>query len=250
MKTLFSFIILVLLVLNFSSCGDDEPNIINYNIMEMKMVNVARQDTISYNFSYQEGLLKQATITGTNINLSYTATYDSNGKLEDAGNKRFEWDENKLIKIIDDNGIWIDITYNGNSPVSGEMKQFDNNNQIETISSLALSTEAGNLFDIEQIDASNQTITKHTFLVFDGRGNLFRSIWWFHFVGETMGAFRSGLLPDALFMFNNPGTYKYEFPAQSFERTIRYTYSYDDQGRVNRVNYTIGVDDYKLIISY
>ena len=214
------------------------------------MVDVARQDTITYNFSYQEGLLKQATISGMNINLSYSATQDSNGKLADAGNKRFEWDGNKLIKIIDDNGIWIDITYDGNSPVSGEMKQFDNNNQIETISTLALNTEAGNLFNIEQFDASNQTITKHTFLVFDGGANLFRSIWWFHYVGETMGAFRSGLLPDVLFMFNNPGTYIYEIPAQFFERTIRYTYSYDDQGRVISVNYTVGVDNFKLIISY
>ena len=164
MKTLFSFITVVLLVLNFSSCGDDEPNIVNYNIMEMKMVDVARQDTTTYNFSYQDGLLKQATISGMNINLSYTATYDSNGKLEDAGDKRFEWDGDKLIKIIDDNGIWIDIAYNGNSPVSGEMKQYDNNNQIETISTLSLSTKEGNLFDIDQFDASNQALTNHTFL--------------------------------------------------------------------------------------
>ncbi len=250
MRILLTLLAFVALVFNFSSCGDDEPNIVSYNIIEMKMVDVARQDTTTYNFSYQEGLLKQATISGMNINLSYTATYDSNGKLEDAGDKRFEWDGDKLIKIIDDNGIWIDIAYNGNSPVSGEMKQYDNNNQIETISTLSLSTKEGNLFGIDQFDASNQALTNHTFLVFDDRANLFRSIWWFHYVGETMGAFRSGLLPDALFMFNNPGTYIYKFPAQSFERTIRYTYSYDDRGRVNRVNYTVDVDDFKLIISY
>ena len=250
MRTLLSFIAIVVLVLSFSSCGDDEPNIVNYNVSEMKMVDVARQDTITYNFSYQDGLLKQATVSGMNINLSYTAIYDSNGKLEETGNKRFEWDGERLVKIIDDNGIWIDLVYNGNEPVSAEMKQFDNNNQVETLSTMTISTKGGNLIGIDQFDESDQALTKHTFLVFDDMANVFRSIWWFHYVGETMGSLRSGLLPDVLFMFNNPGTYIYQIPSQSFERTIRYVYSYDDRGRVNRVNYTVGQDNFKLIISY
>jgi len=250
MRTLFTLISLVALIFNFSSCGDDDPAVVNYKIMEMKMVNVARQDTITYNFSYQEGLLKQATISGLNIDISYTATYDSNGKVVEAGNKRFEWEGDKLVKIIDDNGIWIDLVYDGDEPISGELKQYDNNNQIVTIGALAISTSGGNLTGIEQFNISNQSLTKHTFSLFDNRTNMFRSIWWFHYVGETLGSFRSGILPDALFMNNNPGSYKYELPSQSFERTIPYTYSYDDQGRVAHVDYTVGVDEFELIVTY
>jgi len=51
-------------------------------------------------------------------------------------------------------------------------------------------------------------------------------------------------------MNNNPGSYKYELPSQSFERTIPYTYSYDDQGRVIHVDYTVGVDVFELIVTY
>lgn len=250
MRNLLTLLALIALIFNFSSCGDDDPALVNYKIMEMKMVNIARQDTITYNFSYQEGLLKQATISGLNIDISYTATYDSNGKVIEAGNKRFEWDGDKLVKIIDDNGIWIDLVYDGEEPISGELKQYDNSNQIVTIGALAISTLGGNLTGIEQFNISNQTLTKHTFSIFDNKLNMFSSIWWFHYVGETLGSFRSGILPDALFMFNNPGAYKYELPSQSFERTIPYTYSYDDQGRVVHVDYIVGVDEFELIVTY
>lgn len=250
MRTFLTLLTLIALIFNFSSCGDDDPAVVNYKIMEMKMVNIARQDTIIYNFSYQEGLLKQATISGLNINMSYTATYDSNGKVVDAGNKRFEWDGDKLVKIIDDNGIWIDLVYDGDAPISGELKQYDNSNQEVSIGALAISASGGNLNGIEQFNISNQTLTRHTFSLFDNQANLFRSIWWFHYVGETLSAFRSGILPDVLFMFNNPRSYKYELPSQSFERTIQYTYSYDDQSRVSLVEYTVGVEDFELIISY
>lgn len=250
MRNLLTLLSLFALIFNFSSCGDDDPAVVNYKIMEMKMVNLARQDTITYNFSYTDGQLKQATISGLNIDISYTATYDSNGKVTEAGNKRFEWDGDKLVKIIDDNGIWIDLVYDGSDPISGELKQYDNSNQIVSIGALALSASGGNLITIEQFNISNQTLTKHTFSQFDNRTNMFRSIWWFHYVGQTLGSFRSGILPDALFMINNPGSYKYELPSQSFERTIPYIYSYDSEGRVNLVEYTVGVDDFELIVSY
>ena len=119
MRNLFTLLALIALIFNFSSCGDDDPAAINYNIMEMKLVNLARQDTITYNFSYTEGKLKQATVSGPNINESYTAEYDANGKVSEAGNKRFEWDGDKLVKITDDNGIWIDLEYDGGDPISG-----------------------------------------------------------------------------------------------------------------------------------
>ena len=191
MRNLLTLLALIALIFNFSSCGDDDPAVVNYKIMEMKMVNLARQDTITYTFSYTEGQLKQATISGMNINESYSATYDSNGKVNEAGNKRFEWDGDKLIKIIDDNGIWTDLVYDGTDPVSGEIKQFDNNNQVVNIGALALSNADGNLTGIEQFNISNQTLIKHTFSLFDNRTNMFRSIWWFHYVGETLSAFRS-----------------------------------------------------------
>ena len=250
MRNLLTLLALIVLIFNFSSCGDDDPSDVNYKIMEMKMVNLARQDTIIYNFSYTEGRLQQANISGSNINESYTATYDSNGKVTDAGNKRFEWDGDNLIKIIDDNGIWIDLVYDGNDPVSGEIKQFDNSNQIVSIGALALTNTGGNLIGIQQFNISNQNLTNHTFSLFDNRTNMFSSIWWFHYVGESLGAFRSGILPDALFMNYNPGSYRYELPSQSFERTILYAYSYDGEGRVNLVEYTVGTDDFELIISY
>lgn len=250
MRNLLTLLALIVLIFNFSSCGDDDPEDVNYKIMEMKMVNLARQDTTIYNFSYTEGQLKQATISGSNINESYTATYDANGKVTEAGNKRFEWDGDKLVKIIDDNGIWIDLLYDGSDPISGEIKQYDNSNQIVSIGALAISNSGGNLIGVEQFTVSNQSLTRHTFSLFDNRTNMFRSIWWFHYVGETLSAFRSGILPDALYMNNNPGSYKYEISSQSFERTIPYTYSYDSEGRVNLVEYTVGVDNFELIISY
>jgi hypothetical protein len=250
MRNLLTLVGLIALIFNFSSCGDDDPSDVNYKIMEMKMVNLARQDTIIYNFSYTEGQLKQATISGMNINESYTASYDSNGKVTEAGNKRFEWDVDRLVKIIDDNGIWIDLSYDGNDPISGEIKQYDNSNQIVSIGALAITNSDGNLNRIEQFNISNQSLTRHTYSLFDNRTNMFRSIWWFHYVGETLSAFRSGILPDALFMNYNPGSYRYELPSQSFERTILYTYSYDGEGRVDLVEYTVGVDNYELIISY
>ena len=250
MKNLLTLITLLALIFNFSSCGDDDPAVVNYKIMEMKMVDLSRQDTINYSFSYAEGRLTQATISGSNINESYTAAYDANGKVSEAGNKRFEWDGDKLVKIIDDNGIWIDLIYDGNDPISGEIKQYDNNNEIVNIGALSISNTDGNLNRIEQFNISPQSLSRHTFPLFDHRSKMVRSIWWFHYVGETLGAFRSGILPDALFMNFNPGSYRYELPSQSFERTILYTYSYDGEGRVEHVEYTVGTDDFELIISY
>ena len=115
---------------------------------------------------------------------------------------------------------------------------------------MSITNSDGNLNRIEQFNISNQSLTRHTFSLFDNRTNMFRSIWWFHYVGETLSAFRSGILPDALFMNFNPASYRYELPAQSFERTILYAYSYDGEGRVNHVEYTVGTDDFELIISY
>lgn len=251
MRKLFNLMFLTVAVLWISSCGgDDEASTVNYLIMEMKLVNVFRQDTITYSFSYTDGQLRQAEISGSQVNKSYTAQFDGNGKVIDAGNKRFEWDGDRLVKIIDDNGIWTDLTYSGGNLFSAELKRYNQNNQIESVGSLNMTTGGSNLSGIDNLNPSDQVIAKHSFSGFDSRMNLFKAIWWFHYVGETLGSFRSGALPDALFMANNPGSYKYELPQQSFERTINYAYTYDGQGRVILIEYTLGVDDYELIISY
>jgi len=218
--------------------------------MEMKMVNIAFQDTVEYNFSYLDNQLKQATINGNSINLSYSATFDANGKVIDAGDKRFEWDGDRLLKITDDNGIWTDLSYNGDQLSTGELSRYDQNNQIESVGSLEIDFSGQNLSGIESSDPSDQIVARHTYSGFDNKVNFFKAIWWFHYVAETLGAFRSGDIPEALFTQNNPGAYKYEAPRIPFERTINYVYTYDEQDRVILVEYEVGVDDYQLIISY
>lgn len=238
-------------LVGLSSCSDDNGgSSVNHLIMEMKLVNIFQEDTTEYTFSYMEGVLKQATIAGKGINRSYTADVDSNGKVIEAGNKRFEWDGDQLIKIIDDNGIWTDLTYDGDKLTLGEYFDFDQNNEIRKRGTLTVNDNGMNLSGIDNANASDQVFARHVFAGFDNKANVFKAIWWFHYVAETMGSFRSGSLPDALYMENNPGSYTYELPLQPFERTINYQYTYDDQGRVVLIEYDLGADSYNLIIAY
>jgi hypothetical protein len=250
MKKLSILFFVIIIVLTSFSCGDNDNSSVNYFIMEMKLVAVFQQDTITFNFSYHEGQLKQATISGRSINKAYTADYDANGKVIDAGNKRFEWEGDRLIKIIDDNGIWTDLTYSGDKLTKGELFKYDQNNEIVSAGNLAISDNGQNISGIDIANVSDEVIAKHTFSAFDNKVNLFKAIWWIHYVGEGLSSFRSGVVPEALFMDSNPVTYKYELPQLPFDRTINYNYTYDDQGRVTLVEYQVGVDQYELIVSY
>jgi len=251
MKAILTAIILLTLVFSFSSCGDDDdPVNITNRIMEMKLVDVSRQDTITYTFSYQEGRLMEATVSGDNTE-TYTASYDSNNKLEEAGGKRFIWEGDQLVRVINENGIWIDLVYGDGSLASGEIKQIDDfSNIITTLASLTMTNNGSNLGTLQNFNISSSTLVTHGFTNFDGRVNMFRAIWWFHFVGEGLEAFRTGLIPDALFMINNPGAYTYAIPSQAFERMIAYTYTYDEYDRVSLVEYTLGGDEYELFVNY
>ena len=250
MKKLINLSVTISMLAMFFSCGNDDSATANYFIMEMKLVHTSHQDTMFFNFSYQDGQLKQAQVTGSGLNKTYTAQFDGNGKVVEAGNKRYEWAGDNLVKIIDDNGIWTDLTYNGDRLTLGEYFDYDQNNDIRKRGSYSVTSDGQNLSNIDNANASDEVIARHTFSGFDNKMNLFKSIWWFHFIGDGLGAFRSGALPDAFFMENNPGSYKYELPQQAFERTITYIYTYDDQGRVVLVEYEVGVDSYELIIDY
>jgi hypothetical protein len=250
MKNLIRALIISFILFGMVSCGDDDSNAVNYLIMEMKMVNLGLQDTIEYNFSYQDNQLKQATITSQNINLSYSASIDTNGKVTEAGDKRFEWEGDRLVKITDDNGIWIELSYNGDQLSTGELYKYDQNNEIAAVGSLEIDFSGQNLSGIESSDPTDQIVARHTYSGFDNKTYFFKAIWWFHYVGETLGAFRSGDIPEAFFSENNPGAYRYEAPRIPFERTINYLYTYDEQGRVILVEYEVGIDDYQLIVSY
>jgi hypothetical protein len=239
-----------LMLFTIVSCGDDDSESVNNLIMEMKLVHTVLQDTVVHTFSYQDSQLKQVIIQGNGINKTYTADIDGNGKITEAGQKRFEWDGDQLVKITDDNGVWIDLNYNGGALDMAVYFKYNNNNDIEKLGSYAFQFNGQNLSGIDNANPSNQVFAKYTFSGFDNKTNLFASIWWFHYVGETMGAFRSGTIPEALYTINNPGSYIFELPLQPFERIISYSYTYDEQGRVNLVEYSVGVDDYELIISY
>ena len=250
MKQLINLSVIPFILSVFYSCGNDNSESINYLIMEMKLINVSQLDTTSYSFSYQDGKLKEAQVIGQGINKTYSAQFDTDGKVIDAGNKRYEWDGDQLIKIIDDNGIWTDLTYNGDKLVMGEYFDYDQNNDIRKLGSYTINDNGTNLSVIDNANASDVVFAKHTFSDFDNKVNLFKTIWWFQYIGEGLGALRSGALPEAFFMENNPGSYKYELPQQQFERTISYSYTYDEQGRVDLVEYDVGVNSYELIISY
>ena len=250
MKNFIRVFLVAIMLGSMLSCGNGDSETINYLIMEMRLVNVFQQDTTIYSFSYQDGLLKQAQITGQGINRSYTAEIDTNGKVVDAGNKRYEWEGDRMVKITDDNGIWIDMTYNGDKLTMGEYFDYDQNNDIRKRGSYIVDDTGLNLTNIDNANASDEVFAKHTFTGFDNKVNLFKAIWWFHYIGEGLGALRSGALPDAFFMENNPGSYTYELPMQSFERIINYSYTYDELGRIVLVEYEVGVDSFELIISY
>ena len=232
------------------SCGDDDSAPVNNLIMEMKLVHTALQDTIDHTFSYQNNQLKEVTIQGNGLNKTYSADIDGSGKVMEAGHKRFEWDGDRLIKITDDNGVWIELNYSGGVLNLAEYFKFNQNNEVEKLGSYAFQFSNQNLSGIDNANPSDQVFAKYTFSGFDNKTNLFSAIWWFHYVGETMGAFRSGTIPEALYISNNPGSYVFELPLQPFERTIVYNYTYDDQSRVTLVEYSVGIDHYELILSY
>jgi hypothetical protein len=250
MKKIINLSVIIFILIMFFSCGNDDSTSTSYLIMEMELVNVSQRDTTFYDFSYVDGQLKQAQVNGQGLNKTYTAQFDGNGKITDAGNKRYEWDGSQLVKIIDDNGIWTDMTYNGDKLMMGEYFDYDSNNDIRKRGSYAVTDNGQNLSNIDNANASDEVIARHTFAGFDNKKNLFNPIWWFQYIGDNLGALRSGALPDAFFMENNPGSYTYELPQQAFERTINFTYTYDDQGRVELVEYEVGGNSYELIISY
>jgi hypothetical protein len=112
MKNFVRIVSVAIVVFAMVSCGDDDSKTANNLIMEMKLVHTAFQDTIVHTFSYQNNQLKVVTLKGDGLNKTYTADIDGNGRVIEAGDKRFEWDGDQLIKITDDNGVWIDLNYN------------------------------------------------------------------------------------------------------------------------------------------
>jgi len=250
MKNFSKVLAAAIMLFNMVSCSDDDSKSINNLIMEMKLVHTVFEDTIVHTFSYQNNQLKEVVIQSSTFNKTYTADIDANGKVIEAGKKRFEWDGDRLIKIIDDNGVWIDLNYSGGVLNMAESFKYDQNNDVQEIGSYAIHFSGQNISGIDNANAGGQVFAKYTFSGFDNKTNLFGPIWWFHYLGETLGSFRSGTIPEALFTVNNPGTYIFELPLQPFERTIAYNYTYDEQGRVILVEYAVGVDDYELIISY
>lgn len=250
MKNFVRIVTVAIVLFTMVSCSDDDSKTVNNLIMEMKLVHTAFQDTIVHTFSYQNNQLKEVILKGDGLNKTYTADIDGNGRVIEAGDKRFEWDGDQLIKITDDNGVWIDLNHNSGVLNMAEYFNYNQNNDIEKLGSYEIQFNGQNLSKIDNANALGQVFAKYDYSGFDNKTNLFASIWWFHYVGETMGAFRSGTIPEALYTVNNSGSYKFELPLQQFERIISYNYTYDEQGRVTLVEYTIGVDDYELIISY
>ena len=242
---------LLLFFSTFFSCGDEDGgSSVNYLVMEMKRVNLLQGDTLEYSFSYQNGVLKQATLVGEGINETLIAEIDGNGKVTEAGSRRFEWEGDRLVKIIYGVGIWTDLTYDGDKLILAEMFNYDQNNEIQKLNTLDLINNGINLSQIENIDArSDVLLNRYTFAGFDNKVNVFRAIWWFHYIGTGMNIFGSGMLPEALFTENNPGSYKYETPLNQFEITFNYTYTFDELGRVASIEFDLG-DTYQLIFSY
>jgi len=240
---------LAILMYLFVACGSDENDPASYLITKMEYVDIGARDTINMYFTYKEGELSMASVVGDSEK-SYTAVFNDDGKVYDVGDKRFEWDGDQLMKIIFDNGTWIDLEYAGEKVSKGYYRYFQPGGQEASSGHIEISYDGSNLGVIDNYDNMEILTSKHSFAGFDSMTNTFTSIWWFLYIDNTLSLFTTQVLPAALYMNNNPTSYKFEAPTVQFERITGMNYEYDANGRVSIVNINSQSKEYKLIVSY
>jgi len=240
---------LVILLYLFVACGGDEDEPVSFLISKMEYIDIAAKDTTNMYFTYKEGELSMASVV-SNSEKSYTAIFDDNGKVYDVGDKRFEWDGDQLVKIIFDNGTWIDLEYSGEKVNKGFYRYFQPGGQVASSGHIDVSYDGNNLAILDNYDNLENLTSKYSYSAFDNMVNTFGSIWWFLYVDNTLSLFTTQVIPSAMYMINNPASFKFEAPMVQFERTASLAYEYDSNGRVSEVNISSQGKEFKLIIIY
>ena len=239
-----------LIIYLFVSCGNsDENDLPSYLISEMEYIDFSARDTSYFHFTYKDGQLSGASVVSQSEK-SYIAEFDDNGKVYDVGDKRFEWEGDRLVKIIFDSGTWIDLEYTGDKVNIGYYRYYGQGGQIASSGHIEITYEGNNLSVIDNFDEMDRITSRHTFTGFDDMKNTFTSIWWFLYIDNTLSLFNTQVLPGALFMMNNPASYKFEVPLVQFERIVSIDYEYDENGRVIKANMNSQNKEYVLNIIY
>lgn len=241
---------LAIIICLFVACGNGDENVpSSYLISEMEYIDFSARDTTYFYFTYKDEQLFTASVDGQSKK-SYTAVFDDNGKVYDVGDKRFEWEGDRLMKIIFDNGIWIDLEYTGAEVNKGYYRYYDQGGQIVTSGRIGITYNGANLAVIDNYDEMDRLTSQHTFAGFDSMKNTFTGIWWFLYIDNTLSMFNTQILPGALYMINNPASYKFEAPLVQFERIIGMQYEYDGNGRVTKAYFNSQNKEYELNITY